>query len=79
MQEEYIDTSFVSPTSNMVERLFNKAKRTYSNLRSIKTPEHFEQLFNLCMNSKFWNTELVMQIWVQQKAQGARADVAHDI
>ena len=79
VKEEYIDTSFVSPTSNTVERLFNKVKLMNSDLRFSMTPEHLEQLLYLRMNSKFWNTELVMQILVQLKAQGAPADVVPDI
>lgn len=53
VQEDYIITSFLSPTSSMVERLFSTAKLTYSDLRYNFTQEGLEQLLFMRMNSKF--------------------------
>ena len=44
---QYYDTNYVSPTSNIVERLFSRAKFAWSNMRKSMTPAHLEMLIFL--------------------------------
>ena len=45
---EFEDTSYVPPTSNIVERLFNIGKKLYCHTRPALTPFYFEmQLYLL--------------------------------
>lgn len=50
----YMNTCFITPTSNMVERLFSKAGWTLSDRRTRLTPEHFEQQLFLFSNAHLW-------------------------
>jgi hypothetical protein len=50
----YIDTSFIPPTSNVVERLFSKIKLTIGYLRHNLTNEHLEKLMVLHMERDLW-------------------------
>jgi hypothetical protein len=54
---QYIDTLFVSPTSNVVERLFSQAKHVYSDLRRRITLDHLETVIFLKINRSFWSID----------------------
>jgi hypothetical protein len=53
---QYIDTLFISPTSNVVERLFSQAKHVYLDLRRRITLDHLETVIFL-INRSFWSID----------------------
>lgn len=61
----YMQTLFLLPTSNIVERLFSKAGWALSDRRSRLSPEHFEQQIFLFLNSKYWNQTDINSILVE--------------
>lgn len=48
----YMDCTFLTTTSDMVERLFSKTGCTLTDRRSCLTPEHFEQQMLLFVNTQ---------------------------
>lgn len=59
---EYIDTRFVLPTSNDVERLFSLTKRVFSPLRQSLKYETLEMLIYLKVNRELWSVATVSQV-----------------
>lgn len=59
---EYIDTTFLLPTSNDVERLFSLASRLYTPHRRCMQPRTLEALVFLNRNRDLWDEALVAQI-----------------
>lgn len=59
---KYVDTSFVLPTSNMVERLFSKAGFAFSDRRQGMTPVHFEALMFLHVNRSLWGPKDITKL-----------------
>lgn len=55
----YVNTSFLFPTSNEVERLNSLAKRIYSDNRKSMTTRTLESLIFLKYNSNLWNYFMV--------------------
>ncbi len=55
----YIDTRFLLPTSNPVERLFSMSKRIFSDKRRRLLPRTLEALLFLKQNRILWNMALV--------------------
>ena len=55
----YRDVRFVVPTSNMVERLFSKAKLVYTDRRQSLLPINFEMVLFLAVNQCLWDAKLV--------------------
>ena len=55
----YRPTEHVFPTSNIVERLFSRAKLVISDLRSSMTPQHLEIAIYLRYHHNLWNVETV--------------------
>ncbi|KAF1786995.1 hypothetical protein JG687_00017023 [Phytophthora cactorum] len=49
-----MDTVFLEPTSNSVERLFSTAKRLFSGKRKRLLPKKLEQLLFLRVNRDLW-------------------------
>jgi hypothetical protein len=58
----YVNTGFLLPTSNHVERLFSQAKRLFSTKRQSLLPKTLEALIFLKENRQLWNTALVSVI-----------------
>lgn len=58
-ESAYIDTRFITPTSNDVERLFSLAKRTYADNRKSMTVRTLESLLFLKANRDHWDINLV--------------------
>lgn len=57
----YVNTDYVQPTSNVVERLFSAAKNIDSPLRNMK-PENLEMLLMFKINRSYWDYELVASV-----------------
>ncbi|KAH9105198.1 hypothetical protein AeMF1_018909 [Aphanomyces euteiches] len=55
------DLRFVLPTSNIVERLFSKAKLVLTDQRLSLLPVNFEMVLFLAANQRFWDVQLVQQ------------------
>lgn len=58
----YVDTRFVLPTTNIVERFFSKAGHCFSKRRKQITPENLEMQLFLHMNSHLWGIEDVREV-----------------
>jgi hypothetical protein len=65
-QRTYVDTSFIMPTSNEVERLFSLASRIFTPSRRNMQPITLEALVFLNRNRALWDMKLVAEI-VHQK------------
>lgn len=57
---KYRSTKHIACTTNMVERLFSRAKIVMTDLRRSMTPRHLEMLMFLRLNRHLWN-EIVVQ------------------
>lgn len=57
----YINTSFLAPTSNDVERLFSLAKRLYEDHRKSLNDRTFECLLFLKVNVALWDIKVVSE------------------
>ena len=62
-KSSYIDTRFIQPTSNMVERFFSSAGFAASELRQNISPVHLEEQLYLKANKRFWNVQLVNEVF----------------
>ena len=58
----YIDTKFLIPTSNHVERLFSMSKRIFSLKRRRLLPRNLEALVLLKANRRLWDVSMVSAI-----------------
>ena len=65
--KNYKSVSFISPTSNAVERLFSTAKFVFSDLRRSLLPRNLEMLLFLKSNRDLWDLELVAKVVNQKK------------
>ena len=76
----YSRMSHVSPTSNIVERLFSKAKHVAS-LRKNMSPYHLELILMLKVNRALWNASTIDQILNDgfSEEKEADSDVDDDI
>ena len=61
-ETKYIDTKILCPTSNCVERLFSRAKLTFSPLRKRMNPEHLEAILYLLYNKDLWSASTVARV-----------------
>ena len=59
INEEYCDLTYVPPTSNIVERLFSKARLVLTDYRKSMTPYTFECVMFLKMNQEYWDLDVV--------------------
>jgi len=73
---KYVDTRFVVPTSNDVERLFSLCKRIYSPLRRNLAPKTLEMLVFLKTNRNLWDLDLVSDVVNNATAAGYTEDDA---
>ena len=55
----YIDTRFLPPTSNILERFFSTANITYSDIRQRLLSQNLEMQLSLKLNKKFWTLDVV--------------------
>ena len=62
---EFIDMSFIPPTSNIVERLFNAARLVLTDYRKSMSPYTFECVMFLKINRELWDASLVSNIVVK--------------
>ena len=62
-----MDSRFLLPTSNMVERFFSLAGFTFSDYRQRLTPASFEMQFFRKLNMKIWEKELVSEVCARVK------------
>ena len=60
---KYVDTRFVSGTSNVCEQLFSKAKHIMTPTRRRMDPSTLESILLLKINSDLWDAELVQEIF----------------
>lgn len=58
----YLDTRFIVPTSNAVERLFSTVGYTFDDLRQKLLPHNLEMQIFLKSNSHLWNEIIVSEI-----------------
>jgi hypothetical protein len=49
----------ILPTTNIVERLFSRAKIVMTDLRQSMTPRHLELLMMLRLNRSLWDVDAV--------------------
>lgn len=59
---QYLDLSFIPPTTDMVERLFSAAGLVMTDLRGSMEPYTLEQVMFLKYNRKLWNLETVAKL-----------------
>jgi hypothetical protein len=57
--DKYRLTEHILPTTNIVERLFSRAKLALTDHRKQMTPRHLELLMFLRTNRSLWNAEAV--------------------
>jgi hypothetical protein len=57
--DNYRLTKHILPTTNIVERLFRRAKLALTDHRKRMTPRHLELLMFLRTNRSLWNAEAV--------------------
>ena len=62
IKSEYKNTTFLLPTSNILERFFSTAKCAHGDLRQSLVPSNLEIQLFLCINNKFWDDKLVSRI-----------------
>ena len=62
---EFIDMSFIPPTSNIVERLFSAARLVLTDYRKSMSPYTFECVMFLKINRELWDASLVSNIVVK--------------
>ena len=67
---EFIDMSFVPPTSNIVERLFSAARLVLTDYRKSMSPYTFECVMFLKINWELWDASLVSNIVVKAYKSG---------
>ena len=58
-RNEYEDATFISPTSNVVEKLFSVARAVLTYQRGNLTAFHFRMQLFLHINRELWEAELV--------------------
>ena len=70
----YCSVSYVTPTSNVVERLFSVCKNTMSDRRKYMGPECLEASVILRVNSDFWLREAsaLMQVILNKESEAAK-------
>ena len=56
---DYIETRFLLPTSNLLERFFSVSGLAYDDFRQNMTPMNLEMQLFLKTNKRFWDEELV--------------------
>ena len=54
-----VQTKFLEPTSNRIERFFSAAGYSLGDLRQSITPLHLEEQLFLKANARMWNVETV--------------------
>ncbi len=59
----YIDCRFILGSVSEIERMWSRAKYVLSDQRSRLTPELFEAILFLKLNSRFWNPLLVSKAY----------------
>ena len=62
LQNEFIDLSFIPPTSNIVERRFSAARLVLTDYRKSMALYTFECVMFLKMNRNLWDASLVSSI-----------------
>ena len=58
----YMNTHFLQPTSNSIERFLSMAGYPSSDYRQQITPEHLEELLFLKANAQFWKIDTVVDV-----------------
>jgi len=71
---DYVPLLHVSPTSNVVERLFSQAKLVYSDARKSLKLDTFEMILYLKRNRHFWDVHAIDQIIAAQKTEQSIED-----
>ena len=71
----YIDTKFLLPTTNHVERLFSMSKRVFSSKRRSLLPRTLEALVFLKQNRSLWNLSMVSSV-VKEAASGETVETS---
>jgi hypothetical protein len=77
----YVNTNFLLPTSNEVERLFSQAKRVFSPHRTRMDPSTLEALLFLNQNRNLFNVKtvaLVMNEYDAEMGAGGATSVSND-
>ena len=69
ISSKYVDTRFVSGTSNVCEQLFSKAKHIMTPTRRRMDPSTLESILLLKINSDLWDAELVQEILDEEEAE----------
>ena len=67
LKSGYMDSRFLLPTSNMVERFFSLTGFTLTDYRQRLTPANFEMQLFLKLNRKVWDQELVSEVCASVK------------
>ena len=63
---EYEDTTFISPTRNVVERLFSVTRAVLTDQRGNLTPFHFEMKLFLHINRELWDAGLTNELLIKE-------------
>ena len=61
--EQYIDTRFIQPTSNICKRFFSTAGYAFNDYRRSLLPRHLEMQLYLKLDKKFWDEKTVSNIF----------------
>ena len=70
----YKDINWIPPTSNIVERLFSRAKLNLTDLRSRMEPRTFEALLYLHCNESLWDQSLLSALCALEVHKGTDAE-----
>ena len=62
-----MDSRYLLPTSNMVERFFSLTGFTFGDYRQRLTPANFEMQLFLKLNREVWDEELVSEVCASVK------------
>ena len=61
-KRKYIDLTFIPPTTNIVERLFNECRLILTDYRSCMHPDTFQDVMMLKANRTLWNVTLIQKL-----------------
>ena len=76
---KYRSTLHVSATSNVVERLFSRAKLVMSDHRKHMDPSTLEMLLMLRMNKDLWDEKTVESIFAREKVEAREKKAAKEL
>ena len=81
-ESKYRKLDYILPTSNIVERLFSRAKIIMADRRKSMTPYHLELLLFLRMNKDLWSAgdiQDIIDVGAQDEAPAPNEGVIEEV